>query len=357
MMGAVVERHATQRDDAWDDFVRTAAGGHYVQTSRWGRVKSELGWEVARVTVREGSAILGGCQVLERRLGPVGVAYAPRGPLLGDPSPAVETAILDALDDLMPTHRLVLLKVQPPIHRPDLGLRLETRGYGESALEAAPIATVLVDLSRGEDDMLAGMRPSARSNIRKAQRKGVRIRFGSAVDLPTFMALVSRTSERQDFAAFPRRYYERIWEEFAPAGDAALMLAEQDGRALSAALVLGFGETAVYKMGAWSGERSDVHPNELMHWAGFEWAKSHGHRYYDFDGIPVPVARALLRGENPEGARYGTARFKLGFGGEVRVFPSAYDRGRPRVLGRLARRGGPAALGVAHKLLGRGRRD
>lgn len=354
-MRTVVEATAHQRDDAWDDFVRTATGGHHVQSSRWGRVKSVLGWNVARVTVRDGTDVLGGCQVLVRRVGPVGVAYAPRGPLLGGDSAALENAVLDGLEELQRAARLVLLKVQPPIHRSDLGAELERRGYGPSELEAAPVATVLVDVSRDDDELLAAMRPSARSNIRKARRKGVQIRFGDAADLPTFTALVSQTSERQEFSPFPSRYYERMWAEFAPAGDAALLLAEQDGRALSAAVILGFGETAVYKMGAWSGERSDVHPNELMHWAGFQWARSRGHRFYDFDGIPVAVARALLRGEAPAGARSGTARFKLGFGGAVHLFPGAYDRGRPWPVGAVARWGAPRMQSTAKRLLGRGR--
>ena len=357
MTRTVVEARALPRDDAWDAFVRTAAGGHYVQTSRWARVKATLGWSAARVTVREGADIVAGCQLLVRRLGPAGVAYAPRGPLLGDASSDVEAAVLDGLEEVMRAGRLVLLKLQPPTHRGDLGGRLERRGYGASALEAAPLATVLVDLSLDEDELLARMRPSARSNIRKARRKGVEIRRGSAADLPAFTQIVSQTSERQGFAPFPRRYYEAMWEEFAPAGDAALLLAEQDGRTLSAALVLGYGETAVYKMGGWSGERSDVHPNELMHWAAFGWARSRRHRFYDFDGIPVDVARALLRGEDPAGARGGTARFKLGFGGEVRVFPGAYDRGRPRAVGTAATWAAPRLQGAARRLLGRGRSD
>ena len=357
MTRTLVEVEAVPRDDSWDAFVRMAAGGHHVQTSRWGRVKATLDWRVARVTVRDGAEIVAGCQVLVRRFGPLGVAYAPRGPLVGATSPEAEAGVLDGLEELMRAARLVLLKVQPPGHRSDLGATLAGRGYAPSELEAAPLATVLVDLTLDEERLLARMRPSARSNIRKARRRGVRIRHGDAADLPVFTDLVSRTSERQGFAPFPPRYYATMWEEFAPAGDAALLLAEQDGRVLSAALILGYGETAVYKMGAWSGERGDVHPNELMHWAAFDWARSRGHRFYDFDGIPVAVGRALLRGEDPPGARSGTTRFKLGLGGEVRVFPGAYDRGRPRAVGTIATRAAPRLQGVARRLLGRGRSD
>ena len=36
-----------------DEFVATTPGGHHAQTSRWARVKRVLGWDAARLIVRE----------------------------------------------------------------------------------------------------------------------------------------------------------------------------------------------------------------------------------------------------------------------------------------------------------------
>jgi lipid II:glycine glycyltransferase (peptidoglycan interpeptide bridge formation enzyme) len=242
------------------------------------------------------------------------------------------------------------------VHRRDLGAELVRRGFDPSPLEAAPVATVLVDLARDDDRLLGAFRASARSNIRKAERRGVNIRVGDESDLATFARLVDRTGRRQSFAPYPPSYYERMWRLFAETGHSRLLLAEHEGRVLSGVLVIGFGDTAVYKMGGWSGERRDIHPNELAHWHAMRWAREVGHRYYDLEGIPVSIARALLRGETPEGARHGTPRFKLGFGGEVRLYPGAFDRGRPRFAGTLARRAAPRLLPVTQRLAGRGRR-
>ena len=120
-------------------------------------------------------------------------------------------------------------------------------------------------------------------------------------------------------------------------------------------LIVGFGDTAVYKMGGWVGARRNLHSNELLHWTAMRWARERGHRFYDLEGIPVAIAQALLRNAHPPEAARGTTRFKLGFGGAVRVFPGAYDRARPRILAPVGRAAGsPRLQGVVHRVLGRG---
>ena len=68
---------------AWDRFIAEVAGGAYQQSSRWAGVKAVVGWRAERVVVERDGAIVGGCQLLLRRLPILGaVAYAPRGPVI-----------------------------------------------------------------------------------------------------------------------------------------------------------------------------------------------------------------------------------------------------------------------------------
>jgi lipid II:glycine glycyltransferase (peptidoglycan interpeptide bridge formation enzyme) len=189
------------------------------------------------------------------------------------------------------------------------------------------MATVRVELQRNPDEILGSMRSSARSNIRKAMRKGITVRESGVGGLPTFGELLKDTSRRQRFPPYPLDYYVAILTLFGSGGRAELLLAECGQRVLSGALIIGYGDTVASKAVAWSGERSDLHPNELMHWRAMQWARERGYRYYDLEGIPESVARAKLVGANlpAEGTR-GPARFKLGMGGEVTLYPRAYDR-------------------------------
>lgn len=355
---AVAEIAPRGLDSTWDAFV-DSVGGDHVQTTRWATVKSEVGWTSERVVVRREGELIGGCQLLLRRLSPFGtVAYASRGPVIVDAEPGRIDAVLEAVRELAIHERLLLLKVQPPITGSDLVPPLEQGGFVASGLATAPSATVRLDLSGPLEGLLAAMRPGARSNIGKARRKGVTVRTGTSADLAPFVALVQATGRRQGFSPYPARYYEAMWHNFAADGRAVLFLAEHQGRTLSAALLIAWGDVVTYKMGGWSGERTNLHPNELLHWTGIEWARGAGYRWYDLEGINDEVGRAIVEGRDPgPAARQGVTHFKLGFGGEVVIAPSAYDYS-PRPFVAAAVRRAESIAGrrswLVGRLLGRG---
>jgi peptidoglycan pentaglycine glycine transferase (the first glycine) len=338
-VSVAVRRH-TGLDPAWDDLVERAPGGHHVQTSRWAEVKRTVGWQALRLVVERDGRPVAGCQVLVRRVGRLArIAYVPRGPVFdGSGTTGDREAMLEALDRLAADERFVHLKVQPPAGAELTVTALERRGYRRSRLETAPTATVLVDAERSPEELLKAMRTNARRNLRRAQRQEVVVRSGDERDLPTLITLIRSTAARQGFDPYPARYYETMWQAFAPDGHARLLVAEHEGKPLSAILLIAFGETVIYKIGGWSGEPRSIRPNELVHWHAVEWTRTAGYRWYDLEGIDVPVAEAILAGrEPPATAQAGVSHFKLGFGGVVTMFPPAYDRVGNGPLGAASR--------------------
>jgi lipid II:glycine glycyltransferase (peptidoglycan interpeptide bridge formation enzyme) len=325
-------------DLEWDHFVAAAVGGAYQQSSMWAEIKATLGWRCARLVLRGPEGIVAGCQVLLRPVPWLGaIAYVPRGPLVAGHDPRALEFLLEALDELALQERILYLKLQPPPGRGDIAAALPARGFVSSELEIAPTVTVRVDLRRSPEALLGAMRRNARTNIRKAQRLGVRIREGGEPDLGAFTRLVEATARRQGFSAHPPAYYERIWRTFAARGHARLLVAEHDGVALSSNLLLGYGDSTVYKAGGWSGARGNIRPNELLHWTGMQWGRARGHRYYDFEGVERSIGQALLSEHPPDLTTDGVTTFKLGFGGEVTAFPGTYDRAYRPLAGALRR--------------------
>jgi lipid II:glycine glycyltransferase (peptidoglycan interpeptide bridge formation enzyme) len=149
--------------------------------------------------------------------------------------------------------------------------------------------------------------------------------------------------------------------QFGAGRRAELLLSEYDGEVLAAMVILGYGDTVVYKMGAWSGRHSNLHPNEAMMWHGMQWAQERGYRFFDLEGILESVARAKAAGEElPGEGREGTTRFKLGLGGEVTLYPRAYDRSFHPLLVWPARLLAPRLdrfRSLAHRVLGRAQRS
>ena len=358
--GVRVTVERTARDPEWDAFVERAPGGHHAQTSLWAQVKASLGWEAARIVAREEGAIVGGAQLLMRRVNRFGsVAFAPRGPILGSPDPHVLDSVVEGVMALGRAEHIRYIKLQPPVDRPDLVGALEARGWTQSAVEAAPTATVRVRLDRPEEEILAGMRRSTRRGARQSVERGLDIRAGGPDDFPALHAVIEATAVRQGFRHYPMRYYETMWRVFAERDQALLLVGELDGELLAAHLYVAFNDSVTAKAGGWSGEpRSGVRPNAAMDWAAMRWGREQGYRTFDFDGVSLDVARALARGEDVSGtARHGVADYKLGFGGQAVVFPCALDSSPSALLRPAVRLAAPRLTGLrsaAHRVLGRG---
>jgi peptidoglycan pentaglycine glycine transferase (the first glycine) len=319
----------------WDECVAGAPGGHYRQTTGWAHVKAAAGWKATRVLLRRAGVPIAGCQLLVKSL-PLGrkVAYMPRGPVLATRDPELCDALLGAVRRVARAQHIVYLKLQPPVDRYDLPPLLLRRGMVPSQIHTAPAASVRVDVGPDRDvnDLFKGMRSTARRRVRQAEKRGVVIRDGTANDLPVLQELLEATGRRQGFVPYPAEYHRRLWESFAPQGQARLLVAEYEGVALSMAFLIAFGDTVIYKIGAWGGlDGAPPGPNELMHWTAIRWAHDAGFRYYDFDGIPLDVARNVMDGGDPP--TKGLPFFKLGFGGDPVIYPGTYDQVLNRVAG------------------------
>ena len=104
-----------------------------------------------------------------------------------------------------------------------------------------------------------------------------------------------------------------------------MIIAEYEGEAISTLLIVPFGETVLTKIIGWSGHFAKFRPNEAVYWAAIEWAKSSDFHYFDMEGINPIVAKKILSGKPlPEFSLQGPDFFKVGFGGQVVLYPEAY---------------------------------
>jgi lipid II:glycine glycyltransferase (peptidoglycan interpeptide bridge formation enzyme) len=233
---------------------------------------------------------------------------------------------MDGLHRVAKVHRTQYLVVQPPCSSEALADQLLRWGFQPSSIHVAPVATVAIDLTKALDDILAQMKSKTRYNIRLSRRKGITVREGTERDLSTFYRLLVATGQRQQFPPYPEAYFSKMWRALVPWRYIRLFLAEYAGEAVSAVLLIPFGDTVIYKKGAWSGRHGKRRPNEALHWAAIKWAKAQGFRYYDLEGIDPKAAGAIVDGRPlPSSLTETVTRFKLGFGGQVVFYPESYD--------------------------------
>ena len=313
-----------------DDFVADHPAGHLLQTWAWGELKTQFGWQALRLALVRDGELLGGAQVLFRRL-PLSysLAYIPKGPMIDWNNRNQVDVWLAAMHRLCASRRSVFLKIEP--HGGEEATLHEAVSYCDfvaSPLTVQPPRTILIDIVPPEEDILAGMKQKTRYNIRLAARKGVSVQVGSLDDVPTFYRLMQITGARDRFGIHSQEYFRAMLTLFA-SNQAALLLAKAQGETVAGLIVLGHGSTAYYLFGASSNTHREKMPTYLLQWEAIRWAKGRGYQVYDLWGIPdsdeAELEADFLAHSHLAAGLWGVYRFKRGFGGRITRAVGAFD--------------------------------
>ena len=186
-----------------------------------------------------------------------------------------------------------------------------------------PKETFVVDIGKSEEELLAGMKPKVRYNVRLAEKKGVRVfRTTDEKYRKIFVDRVTRTADRKGIMPHPRSYYETMLATLL--GDTAtLFVAEHEGDILGINLVIFFGDTAIYLHGGSADVKREYMAPFLLQWHAIREARRLGCVRYDFGGV-----RMGQESRNSGSDSWaGITRFKVGFSPTTAptVFPGCYD--------------------------------
>lgn len=349
----------------WNSHLQTLPKAHILQSWEWGEFKRRTtGWKPERIFYHNAAGeLVAAASILTRRIGPLQVLYVPKGPIFRDFELTTIVPVLEHLRGLARKRLAVWLKTDPDIiaatglpgdsdpQHPDLPdeqgqaalhyLRQQKWRFSESQVQFRN--TMLLDLTRSEDELLAGMNQSTRRKIRLAEKSAVTVRTTrDQVDFRTLYEIYAVTGQRQGFITRPFEYYLDLWNTMLSAGFAQVFIAETERKALAGVILFGFSQTAWYFYGMSSNEGRDLQPTYALQWAAIRWAKSQGYSVYDWWGAPDDFSES-----DP---MWGVYRFKEGFGGVITrhigawdciPYPSlywVYEQAVPRIIGILRRR-------------------
>jgi lipid II:glycine glycyltransferase (peptidoglycan interpeptide bridge formation enzyme) len=308
----------------WDEFVQAHPRGHILQTSAWGQLKSNYGWQAE--TVRAGET---GALVLFRRVMGLRLAYVPRGPLVHWNDPQQLAALVPKLDAACRARGAFCAKWEPDLLESDGDAQgLRNLGCRPSPQTVQPRRTLIVDLSGSETDILGRMKQKTRYNIGLASKKGVHARLAQRDDdLTRFTELMATTGARDGFGVHAPSYYRKAYDLFHPAGQCELVLAEFAGVALAGVMVFALASRAWYFYGASSDHERNRMAPYLAQWEAMRWARARGATTYDLWGVPDVDEAALEAGfETRHDGLWNVYRFKRGFGGKLVRAVGAWDR-------------------------------
>ncbi|MDW8170987.1 MAG: peptidoglycan bridge formation glycyltransferase FemA/FemB family protein [Anaerolineae bacterium] len=319
---------ATPISQAWDDYVLAHPRAHVLQLSAWGELKAGFGWQPERLALLDGRRIVGGAQVLFRRL-PLRlgtIAYIPFGPLLDDE--AHWPALRQALDVLCRRHRAAFLKLEPGFYLTEAAPTWSILGLRSSPQTIQPPRSIFIDLSGSEDGILARMNQGTRRKIRQALKAPLDFIQVSSAQVDDFAVLIAQTGARNAFGVHEAAYYQRAYNLLVPQHAALLVAYHRESRqALAGVFVAQAGQTAYYLYGASSDQQRELMASYGVQWQAMLWAKARGARWYDMWGIPDEDEAALeAQFQARSDGLWGVYGFKRGWGGQVVRSAAAWDR-------------------------------
>jgi lipid II:glycine glycyltransferase (peptidoglycan interpeptide bridge formation enzyme) len=312
------------------DLGRCDGAKSFLQSGFWGSFKARFGWNARSFLVDWGEGGRIPLLVIRRRLAPgVSFAYVPLGPELPDQLPNAAPVRNQALLELalmlkkeLP-HDTAFIRFDPPWFVTGEGIVSPpfSKPFIRAGADVQPPDTVIIDISKDEESILSAMKPKWRYNIRLAEKKGVRVTREDEAGLEIFYELYKTTARRDKIAIHGIDYYRILFQhsrEYRGGNqDIRLYLAEHEGGALAAIIVLFRGEEATYLYGASSDIKRNLMAPYALQWKAMQDARASGCLRYDLFGIPPE--------ENPLHPMAGLYRFKTGFGGMIIHRPGSWD--------------------------------
>ncbi len=286
-----------------------SAGAEFLESWAWGEVLLQEGKDILRVGVRDKGEIMVAATLIKS---PIGGGYfywyAPRGPVINYQlkikNYELERFLFTALKKI--DGRAVFLRLEPreELRITNYELRIK------KTLDLQPAKTLILDLAAGEAELFKNFHSKTRYNIRLAEKKGVEIINGSALDAAEFWRLIHATGERDKFRVHDQKHYKNLLA--ADPKFIKLYFARYEGKNIAAGLFSFWGDRVTYLHGASDYHFREVMAPQLLQWTVIKEAASAGYKYYDFYGIN-------------EQKWPGVTRFKLGFGGRVIDYPGTFD--------------------------------
>jgi peptidoglycan pentaglycine glycine transferase (the first glycine) len=297
--------------------------GGFLQSEHWQKFQESVGRKAYDISASdENGEPLAYARVITHSLPIAGnYFYIPRGPVVNNQQSTINNQFFRNLSNLAKKNNAGWIRIEPNSGE-ELKLIQDNLPKGlkmkKAAVDMQPREILVVDISKSEEEILAGMKQKTRYNIKLAEKKNIRI-YNSREEkyIEEFLRLVDITAKRDGITSHPENYYRKMIKAI-PGDVLKLYIAEFEGKIIAANLVLFFGKTATYMHGASDNEHRNLMAPYLLQWQQIIDAKKAGCERYDFGGVKT---------EKKDSSWSGITKFKIGFAPAVESiqFSGCYD--------------------------------
>jgi peptidoglycan pentaglycine glycine transferase (the first glycine) len=317
--------------EQWNRFLLSQPRAHLLQSYEWGELSRYLGARVFRLGALEDGKMVGAMQLVVSAIPLPTVVpglhfdwlYCARGPTVAQPDSLALTLLIESAHRLARKEHAVVLRLEPNIADDDAEMDRWSATYRALGFQINPFSvherrSWVLDIRPSTEQLLANFKMTWRQNVRVAERKGVIVREAeSEADFDSYYNLLEITSERDAFFIHSKDYHKEVLRSFAEKGEGVLYLAEHEGEALAAKMLLRFGDCCWDMFGASSNNKRNLKATYLLQFRCIEWAKALGCSFFDFRAIPEIL--------EPGESMWGVYEYKKGFGGFSRLHMPTQD--------------------------------
>jgi peptidoglycan pentaglycine glycine transferase (the first glycine) len=305
--------------DEWQALVSANVASGFMQSLPWAEFKRKQGLISLHLGVFKDDTLIGGSMLYTpHQNNGGGILAAPEGPVLPWDDLEIARESLGLIIDFAKTQAKSLgvsvLRIEPRLAPPPVKI---LREFGRAPLDLVPKETLVIDINRSAESILAAMKPKGRYNVGIAERSLVETRIESSILVSTqslsetvnqFYAVLCEAGERDGFDVEPLKFFEQLASVLVPAGLAKFLFAQHEDDVLSAMLLITFGNRATYLYGGVSNHKRNLMGGYALQWTAIQAARAAGCKTYDLYGFNTFCA--------PD-HRYGRfSQFKSRFGGE-----------------------------------------
>lgn len=272
----------------YNDFVRNSEYARPMQDTNWSKIKSN--WTHDYVYLEENKQIIAAMSVIGiKNTNGKHFLYAPRGPVCDFKDTKLVEALIKEAEPLKDKYDAFLLRMDPEIIFDEklvydyrkMGYDFRSVGIDTHAF-TQPRYNMIIDLSsQDEDEIFESFSSKGRYNVRKSIRAGIKtICKTDQESLDIFYDLTKIMAERQGIGHRPKDYYERLIEYLG----GKIFVSYFEDKALSASLLIPYGNKVYYLYAASSNEMRNKMPNYNMIWEEIKWCLENGYDYLDLGG-------------------------------------------------------------------------
>ncbi|MEO8691838.1 MAG: peptidoglycan bridge formation glycyltransferase FemA/FemB family protein [Candidatus Saccharimonas sp.] len=303
--------------EQWDKLFAGFPEANFLQGCSWGELHEAEGDKVLRRGLFKNDKLVGGYQAIIKNAKRGRYMEVPGGPLIDWTNRLAREQLVGDLKQVGKKKRAVFVRIRPQLVGSDSNIsHLLDLGLKKAPFHLHAEHTNVIDLTLGEDELLANMRRQTRYEVRQSAKRGVVVSVSTGESaIREFCELQADTAKRQGFIPSSAQFLTGMANVFGES--VKVYRAEADGQVLNMALIIWQGEEADYFEAASTIESRKFPGAYGLLWQAIRDAKASGMKRYNLWGIAYS--------DNPHHRYAGVTTFKRGFGGTDVTYVPAHD--------------------------------